>query len=76
MERNRLFIKIEHKASELDDYYTTYTLAGQAKENTSRYVSNCQVLKLLVTLKRAIYCLCSQKPISDQLKRDVCGNPE
>jgi len=48
MERNRLFIKIEHKASELDDYYTTYTLAGQAKENTSRYVSNYQVLKLLV----------------------------
>ena len=43
MERNRLFIKIEHKASELDDYYTTYTLAGKAKENTSRYVSNHQV---------------------------------
>ena len=32
-------LKIKHKASELDNYYTTYMLAGQAKENTSGYVN-------------------------------------
>jgi len=39
VERNWSFIKIEHKASKLDVYYTTYTLAGIAKEITSWYVN-------------------------------------
>ena len=51
--------KINHNASELDcDYYTTYILAGQIKENASEYVN---IINVTSTPNRVIYIPCVVK---------------